>query len=417
MVLPPIISIKQVVHDVLSKDPILGVVEKGPHFRTTQRAMARLCVKKGLVGFASTTSSFSVLNPYGGDVHSVRFFPKPSRCSCPSTGRCYHIFAVQMALREPESNIKDKEKYSLSVLMKNRRGRERKSGSKRPRPKDYDYDVDPAPDAPFPLDRSSINPIATSTPKKVKHSIAMDISENLNETVVVDEYSVDESLSIAADINSGQIIEHGELVSPYPWENHADDHSFAITSRLSVLSECLSGSNWLTDEAIEIAIRSFLADTNEEAFLLWDYCFTQLASKNMHDAISGYACHNQALNFDNFMFLCNPGAHWFLVVANLKRKEVVCIDSLTSITSPTKLGFFFRHFKNHPGMLYRGVFNDKHRRLEVSPLFRCPSATQLLRLRYTCGGKCILRDKWAAVTHRIAIKQNEELDPESYWRK
>ena len=94
--------------------------------------------------------------------HCVKCFPKPPVCSCPSTGRCFHVIAVQMALRD---NLgEDRASYSLSLLRKRHRGGEQKSGRKKPRSKDYDYTVVPAPDALEPMDRSILP--THSTPKK-----------------------------------------------------------------------------------------------------------------------------------------------------------------------------------------------------------------------------------------------------------
>ena len=165
--LSPIMSIEQIVENIMSKEhPVARGVEKGPHFRLTQLPIARLCIKKSLIGFTAATASFSIVNPFTGNVQNVKYFPKPSKCSCPSSGRCFHILAVNMVLGEDKSNLKCKEKYSLSMLFK-KRGKGKKSGLKRPRPNDFHCDVNPAPDAPSPLDRKLLqNPTATSTPKR-----------------------------------------------------------------------------------------------------------------------------------------------------------------------------------------------------------------------------------------------------------
>ena len=103
------------------KHPVVRGVEKGPHFRLTQLAIARLCIKKSLIGFIAATASFSVVNPFTGNVQCVKYFPKPSKCLCPSSGRFFHILAVDMALGVDKSNLKCKEKYSLSMLCKKRK--------------------------------------------------------------------------------------------------------------------------------------------------------------------------------------------------------------------------------------------------------------------------------------------------------
>ena len=83
----------------MSKEhPVVRGVEKGPHFRLAQLVIARLCVKKFLIGFTAAPASFSVVNPFTGNVQSVKYFPKPSKCLCPSSGRCFYILAVNIAL-------------------------------------------------------------------------------------------------------------------------------------------------------------------------------------------------------------------------------------------------------------------------------------------------------------------------------
>ena len=161
--LPQITSKDKILQDLLSNDVyVLKGVEKGPQYRLTQTSIARQCVKKGLIGFNSATSSFSVASPFNEHVHSVKVFPMPSKCSCTSTGNCYHILTVHMSLKLEESQIQDSRHYSLSLMKRKHRGKERKSGRKRPRPHDYDYQVKPAPDAESPRSRAEL---VTSTPK------------------------------------------------------------------------------------------------------------------------------------------------------------------------------------------------------------------------------------------------------------
>ena len=45
------------------------------------------------------------------------------------------------------------------------------------------------------------------------------------------------------------------------------------------------------------------------------------AAKDFYDRIAAYACNNEALNFDNFVFIVNPGAHWYMVMVNIKSKK------------------------------------------------------------------------------------------------
>ena len=76
-----------------------------------------------------------------GNPHAIRMFPKES-CTCPSTGRCYHIIAVRMSIGLEDVN--SQRKVNLTQLRRNTRSRtEKRSGRKAPRPGDY-Y-IEPAP--------------------------------------------------------------------------------------------------------------------------------------------------------------------------------------------------------------------------------------------------------------------------------
>ena len=68
------------------KHSVVRDVKKGRHFQLTQLAIARLCNKKYLIDFTAATASFSVVNPFTGDVQSVKYLPKPSKRSCPNSG-------------------------------------------------------------------------------------------------------------------------------------------------------------------------------------------------------------------------------------------------------------------------------------------------------------------------------------------
>ena len=46
----------------MSKEHLVYGVEKKPHFRLTQLAITRLCIKKSDKGFIAATASFSVVN-------------------------------------------------------------------------------------------------------------------------------------------------------------------------------------------------------------------------------------------------------------------------------------------------------------------------------------------------------------------
>ncbi len=102
----------------------------------------RYLIDKKLISHNASLGVFTVLGT-SGNPSAVRLFPTES-CSCPSTGRCYHIMAVKMSvgLRDKES----KKSVNLTQLRRNTRSRmDKRSGRKRPRP--GDYDINPAPDS------------------------------------------------------------------------------------------------------------------------------------------------------------------------------------------------------------------------------------------------------------------------------
>ena len=62
-------SMEQIVENIMSKEhPVVRGVEKGPHFRLTLLAIARLCIKRSSIGFTAATASFSVVNPFTRNV-------------------------------------------------------------------------------------------------------------------------------------------------------------------------------------------------------------------------------------------------------------------------------------------------------------------------------------------------------------
>ena len=98
-------------------------MQKSLYFRNTQREIARICNERGLVGFSPQTRTFTVINPFTGEVHSVKYYLKPSKCSCPSSRLCFHILTGQTCLDELDTDMKHKDKYLLSILSKNKRGK------------------------------------------------------------------------------------------------------------------------------------------------------------------------------------------------------------------------------------------------------------------------------------------------------
>ncbi|XP_078495172.1 uncharacterized protein LOC144749981 [Ciona intestinalis] len=205
-------KLEDIIKEILQERRVSKSVEKGNLYRSSQKFMAKQCINNEMMGFAPGTGTFTVLSYDKKRVHCVQNFPKPAVCSCPSSGKCYHIFAVEMGLKE---NITvDKHTYSLSQMRKRMRGREGRSGRKKPRAKDYDYTVIPAPDAREPKDRTHIT---TSTPKKIP----------ITSTITKDDTLLDATLSTmpdtslqAANISAIEMDDmhyHTDNVETYPW--------------------------------------------------------------------------------------------------------------------------------------------------------------------------------------------------------
>ena len=72
-----------------------------------------------------------------GNPNVIRLFPKES-CSCPSTGRCYHIMAVRMSIGLDIPCYE--QKINLTQLCRNNRSRKDKtSGRNTPRVDDCEF--------------------------------------------------------------------------------------------------------------------------------------------------------------------------------------------------------------------------------------------------------------------------------------
>lgn len=109
---------------------------------TTPYARARHIIEKKQISQNQSLGVFTVIGT-SGNPHAIRIFPKES-CTCPSTGRCYHILAVRMSIGLEDVSLQ--RKVNLTQLRRNTRARaEKKSGRKAPRP--GDYCIQPAPDA------------------------------------------------------------------------------------------------------------------------------------------------------------------------------------------------------------------------------------------------------------------------------
>ena len=69
------------------------------------------------------------------------------------------------------------------------------------------------------------------------------------------------------------------------------------------------------------------------------------AESNLHDHIAAYACEKEAVNYDNFVFIFNPGDHWYLIIANLKSKQIFAVDSLIMISNRSIHKYMKNFFK------------------------------------------------------------------------
>ena len=134
----------------------------------------------------------------------------------------------------------------------------------------------------------------------------------------------------------------------FPWEEKKEIsiETCDLKRELENKLFCLSDTNWLTDEVVKNAIRCILSTaTSNETFLFWDTFFMTYAAKDFYDLIAADACNNEALNFDNFVFIVNSGAHWYMVIVNIKSKKKFSVDSLSSVSRRSLKTYFERIFR------------------------------------------------------------------------
>ena len=99
-----------------------------PHSFLYPVIVYRHIIEKKQISQNQSLGVFTVIGT-SGNPHAIRIFPKES-CTCPSTGRCYHILAV-IGLED----VSLQRKVNLTQLRRNTRARaEKKSGRKAPRP-------------------------------------------------------------------------------------------------------------------------------------------------------------------------------------------------------------------------------------------------------------------------------------------
>ena len=123
--------------------------------------LSRAIVSSGNISHNEKLGVFTVLGTTGNP-NVIRLFPKES-CSCPSTGRCYHIMAVRMSVGLDTTCCK--RKINLSQLRRNTRSRRDKtSGRKRPRIEDSEVIAAPDSLSSFPSksDQSGVSQLEKS---------------------------------------------------------------------------------------------------------------------------------------------------------------------------------------------------------------------------------------------------------------
>ena len=64
-----------------------------------------------------------------------------------------------------------------------------------------------------------------------------------------------------------------------------------------------------------------------------------------YDRIAAYVCNNEALNLNNFVFIVNPGAHWYIVIVSIKSKKFFSVDSLSLVSHRSLKTYFGRIFR------------------------------------------------------------------------
>ncbi len=92
-----------------------------PKLLSSQTSLAKTVTEMGLVSLNTSLRVCVVKSPSDETVHVVRNTTNGALCSCASTGKCYHILAVEMATG---LNLATKQTYSLSVMRKRGRGNE-----------------------------------------------------------------------------------------------------------------------------------------------------------------------------------------------------------------------------------------------------------------------------------------------------
>ncbi|XP_075440434.1 uncharacterized protein LOC142485236 [Ascaphus truei] len=262
-------------------------VEKRTSLQMSQKSLAHCVVEMDFVSFHPHLKVFLVKSPRNDNVYTVKFTSKGPVCVFPSTGKCYHILAVEMT-----TNIflPTKTTYSLSQMRKNARGREKKSGRKQPRAKDYNYSLDAAPDSLLSLMEEPSNLQDTMT----AHHSSSYITE-------------DEELS---QKNTAELTHH---VTSTPTSKTAN-HSLWLTidmcipdwSTVSDQYKSLSPTMWLEDVVIDQALLAFInISKRAHSVAAFPTYIFQFATNNVFAPVLRFSAANKVLNCDVFLIPFN----------------------------------------------------------------------------------------------------------------
>ena len=105
------------------------------------------------------------------------------------------------------------------------------------------------------------------------------------------------------------------------------------------------------------------------------------AAKGFYDHIAAYTRNNEALNFDNFVFIVNPGAHWYIVIVNIKSQNIFFVDSLSSVSHRSLKTYFERIFRIVKATYLVASLTTK----EYEWTFICCSDVSQQQNQYDCG--------------------------------
>ena len=170
-----------------------------------------------------------------------------------------------------------------------------------------------------PQDRKALGkPIASSTP--TPHDQDFQDPENISQ--------------VAAENKPGKCIYPWNIVSERNTQQFFASTDLACEVTNKAMRNCLLETTLLTGDTLKYPLQCVIHNaTSGKTFLLLNTFFMNNAENNLHDHIAAYACEKEAVNYDNFVFIVNPGAHCYLIIANLESKHIFAVDSLIVISN------------------------------------------------------------------------------------